>query len=115
MNKKNYFVYMCHACTLSMPTFGLSEGAVNTRANQMKPQLAISYPDKINRHHFGGDCQVMMAEGGEKSHENVVDEDLVVKKKTKNRTSAIWTYFGFGRDYVLQVLCKTCRAVFATS
>ena len=35
----------------------------------MKPQLAISYPDKINRHQFCGDCQVMMAEGGEKSDE----------------------------------------------
>ena len=41
---------------------------------------------------FGGDWQVMMTEGGEKSHENVVDEDLVVKR---NSTSAIWTYFGF--------------------
>ena len=55
-----------------------------------------------------------MAEGGEKSHENVVDKDLVVKR---NSTSAIWTYFGFRRDDVLQtqVLCKTCRAVVATS
>ena len=41
---------------------------------------------------FGGDWQVMMTEGGEKSHENVVDEDLVVKR---NSPSAIWTYFGF--------------------
>ena len=73
----------------------------------MKPQLAISYPDKINWHQFGCDCQVMMAEGGEKSDENVVDEDLVVKR---NSISAIWTYFGFRRDEVLQtqVLCKTC-------
>ena len=54
----------------------------------------------------------MMAEGGEKSDENVVDEDLVVKR---NNASAIWTYFGFRRDDVLQVLCKTCRAVVATS
>ena len=90
MNKKNHFVYMCHACTLSMTTFSLSDGALDTRANQMKPQLAVSYPDKINRHQFGGDCQVMMAEGGEKSHENVVNEDLVVKR---NSTSALWTYF----------------------
>ena len=107
MNKKNHFVYMHHACTLSMPTFSLSDGALDTRANQMKPQLAVSYPDKINRHQFGGDCQVMMAEGGEKCDENVVDEDLVVKR---NSTSAIWAYFGFRRDDVLQrqVLCKTC-------
>ena len=39
----------------------------------MKPQLAVSFPDKYNRHQFGGDCQVMMAEGGERSDENVVD------------------------------------------
>ena len=88
MNKNNHFVYMHHACTLSMPI----------RANQMKPKLAFSYPDKIIRHHFGGDCQVMMAEGGENSDENVFHEDLVVKT---NSTSAIWTYFGFRRD-VLQ-------------
>ena len=25
MNKKNHFVYMCHACTSSMPTFSLSD------------------------------------------------------------------------------------------
>ena len=114
MNKKNHFVYMCHACTLSMPTFSLSEGALDTRASQMKPQLAVSYPDKINLHQFGGDCQVMMAEGGEKSNENVVDVHLVVKR---NSTSAIWTYFGFRRDDVskTQVLCKTCQAVVATS
>ena len=36
-------------------------GALDTRANQMKSQLAVSYPDKMNRHQFGGDCQVMMA------------------------------------------------------
>ena len=66
MNKKNHFVYVHHACTLSMPTFSLSDGALDTRANQMKPQRAIGYPDKINWHQFGGDCQVMMAEGGEK-------------------------------------------------
>ena len=83
MNKKNYFVYKRHACTL----------------NQMKPQLAVSYPDKINWHQFGGDCQVMMAEGGERSHENVVDEDLVMKR---SNTSAIRTYSGFRRDDVLQ-------------
>ena len=65
-----------------MTTFSLSDGALDTRANQMKPQLAVSYPDKINRHQFGGDCQVMMAEGGEKSQENVADEDLVVKRKS---------------------------------
>ena len=58
-----------------MPTFSLPDGALDTRANQMKPQLALSYPDKINLYQFGGDCQVMMAEGGEKS-----DEDLVVKE-----------------------------------
>ena len=104
MDKKNHFVYMHHACTT--PTFRLSDGALDTRANQMKPQLAVSFPDKINRHQFGGDCQVMMAEGGEKSDENVVDEDLVVKR---NSTSATWTYFGLRRDDVLQtqVLCKT--------
>ena len=44
----------------------------------------------------------------------MVDEDLVVKI---NSTYAIWTYFGFVRDDVLQtqVLCKTCRAVVVTS
>ena len=80
----------------------------------MKPQLAVGYPDKINWHQFSGGCQVMMAEGGEKSDKNVVGVNLVVKR---NSTSAIWTYFGFRRDDVLQtqVLCKTCRAVVATS
>ena len=55
-----------------------------------------------------------MAEGGEKSDENVVDEDLVVKR---NSTSARWTYSGFRRDnmFQTQVLCKTCQAVIATS
>ena len=55
-----------------------------------------------------------MAEVGEKSDENMVNEDLVVKGKS---TSAIWTSFGFRRDNVLQtqVLCKTCQAVVATS
>ena len=86
MNKKSNFVYMRHACTLRMATFSLLDGAPDTRANQMKPQLAVSYPDKINRHQFGGDCQVMMAEGGEKSDENVVDKDHVVKR---NSTTAI--------------------------
>ena len=47
MNKKNHFVYMRHACTLSMPTFSLSDGALDTRANQMKPQLAVSYLTKL--------------------------------------------------------------------
>ena len=73
---------MCHACTFSMPKFSLSDGALDTRANQMKPQLAISFPDKINWHQFGGDCQVIMAEGGERSDENVVEEDLVVKRNS---------------------------------
>ena len=59
----------------------------------MKPQLAVSYPGKINRHQFGGDCQVTMAEGGEKCDQNVVDEDLEVKS---NSTSAIWTYMDSG-------------------
>ena len=76
MNKKDNFVNMCHACTLSMPH---SERALDTRVNQMKPQLALSYPDKINQHQFSGGYQVMIAEGGEKNDENVVDEDLVVK------------------------------------
>ena len=88
---------MPHACTLSMLTF--RDRALDTRANQTKPQHAVNYPDNMNRHQFGGDCQVMMAEGGEKSCENVVDKDLVVKR---NSTSAIWTYFGFRRDDVLQ-------------
>ena len=50
-----------------------------------------------------------MTEGGEKSHENVVDEELVLKRES---TSAIWAYFGFRRVDVLQTeaLCKTCRA-----
>ena len=56
----------------------------------------------------------MMPEGGDKSDENVVDEDLVVKR---NSTSAMWTYFGFRRDEELEalVLCKTWQAVVATS
>ena len=97
---------MRHAGT---STFSLSDGALDTTANQKKPQLAVSYPDIISRHQFGGGCQVMMAEGGERSHEDVVDEDLVVKT---NSTSATWTYFGFRRDDVLQtqVRCKTGRA-----
>ena len=50
----------------------------------MKPQLAVRYPDKIHQHQFGGDCQVMMAEGGEKceKRENLADEDLVVKRNS---------------------------------
>ena len=40
-----------------------------------------------------------MSERGEKGDKNVVDEDLVVKR---NSISAIWTYFGFRRDDVLQ-------------
>ena len=80
----------------------------------MKAQLALSYPDKINQHQFGGDCQVIMAERGEKSDENVVNEDILVKS---NSTSATWTYFGFRRENVLQtqIPFKTCRAVVATS
>ena len=69
-----------------MPTLSLSDGALDTRINQMKPQLAVSYPDRMNHHQFCGGCQVMMAEGGEKSDENVVGEDLVVKR---NGTSAM--------------------------
>ena len=45
----------------------------------------------MNWHQFSGDCQVMMAERGEKGHENVVEEDLVVKRTS---TSAICTYSG---------------------
>ena len=43
-----------------------------------------------------------------------LEEDLVVNRKG---TSSIWIYFAFRRDDVLQtqVLCKTCRAVAATS
>ena len=93
---------MRHACTLSMPTFSQLDRALDTRANQMKPQLALATLTKL----IG---MAMMAEGGEKSNKNVVDEDLVVKR---NSTSAIWTYFGFRRDHIIQtqVLCKTCRA-----
>ena len=43
---------------------------------------------------------VMMAEGGEKSDENVVDEDLVVKRNSTIWHYAIWTYFGFRRRRV---------------
>lgn len=54
-----------------------------------------------------------MAEAGEQSGENA-DETLVPKRKG---TSAIWQYFGFKRedDLQAQVLCRTCRAVVATS
>ena len=90
MNKKNNFVYMRHACTLSMLTFSLSGRALDKRANRMKPQLAVSFPDKINRHQFGGDCQVIMAEGGERSDENVVDEDLVVKRNSTECVMIVW-------------------------
>ena len=55
--------------------------SLDARGNQMKPQRAVSFPDTIYRHQFGGECQVMMAEGGEKSHENVADEHLVLKIK----------------------------------
>ena len=71
------------------------------KANQMEPQLAVSYPDRMNQ--FGGVCQVMMAVRGEKSDENMVDEDLVVKR---NSTSAIWTYSGFRRDDVYRCCVK---------
>ena len=47
----------------------------------MKPQLAVSYPDKINRHQFGGDCHVLIAED-----ENVIDEDPAVKRN-RNTTN----------------------------
>ena len=87
-----------------MLTFSLSVDALDTRANQVKPQLAVSYLDKINLYQFGGDSQVMMAEGGEKRDENLVDEDLVVKR---NSTSATWTYFGFRRDDMLQTQVTT--------
>ena len=40
---------MRHECTLSMPTFSLSDRALDTRANQTKPQLAVSYPEKLIR------------------------------------------------------------------
>ena len=108
MSKKNHFVYMRHACTLSMPTFSIR------RSPGYKGQSAVSYPDKINGHQFGSDCKVMLTEGGEKSDENVVNEDPVMKR---NSTSATWTYFGFRRDNVLQtqVLCRTCWAALATS
>ncbi|XP_049909754.1 E3 SUMO-protein ligase ZBED1-like [Epinephelus moara] len=54
-----------------------------------------------------------MAEAGEQSSENA-DETLVPKRES---TSAIWQYFGFKRedDLQTQVLCRTCRAVVATS
>ena len=83
---------MCQSCTVSMPTISLSDGALDARANQMKPQLAVSYPDKINRHQFGGECQVMMAEGGERSDENVIDEDLVVKRNSSECVFPVLTW-----------------------
>ena len=48
----------------------------------MKLQLTVSYPDKITRHQFGGDCKVVMAEGGEKSNGNAANKDLVVKRNS---------------------------------
>ena len=85
---------MHYACTLSKPTFSLSDGALDTRANLTKPQVAVSCPDKINRHGYDG-------WGREKSEENVVDEDLLVKW---NRISALWTYFGlcFNHSYCVK-------------
>ena len=65
------------------------------------------------RHQFGGDCQVMMAEWGEKGDENVADEDLLMKR---NGTSAIWTHFGFTGDDVLQwtsiTTCSTTKKTY---
>ena len=123
-----------------MRTFDLSDGALDTcamhshhLANQMKQQLAVgagSVPGsyvppgpmcsgatlKLIGVNFVATARLCntMAEKGENSEENVVDEDLVVKK---NCTSAIWSYFGFRSDDVLQtqVLCKTCRTAVATS
>ena len=57
------------------------DGAQDARANQMKPQLAICYPDRINRHQFCGDCKAIIAEGGEKSDEKG-DEHPVVKRNS---------------------------------
>ena len=72
------------------------------------PRELLTTLTKLNRHHFGGDCQVMMAEG-EKSHENVVDEELVLKR---NSTSAIWTcykhrYCGKHAEQLVQLLKET--------
>ncbi|KAK0131088.1 Zinc finger BED domain-containing protein 1 [Merluccius polli] len=54
-----------------------------------------------------------MAEAGEQSSENA-EETLVTKI---NSTSAISQYFGFKPedDLQIQVLCRTCRAIVATS
>ncbi|XP_053298983.1 E3 SUMO-protein ligase ZBED1 [Pleuronectes platessa] len=137
---KNHFIYTRHVFTPSMRTFDLSDGALDTcamhshhLANQMKQQLAVgagSVPGsyvppgpmcsgatlKLIGVNFVATARLCntMAEKGENSEENVVDEDLVVKK---NCTSAIWSYFGFRSDDVLQtqVLCKTCRTAVATS
>ena len=51
---------------------------------------SLSYPDKINWQQFSGDCQVMMAEGGEKCNENVVHEDLVVKRNSTEYVLIVW-------------------------
>ena len=58
-------------------------------ANQMKPQLAVSCPDKINWHQFGGDCQVMMTDGGEKRDEKG-RQDLVVKRNSTECVLIVW-------------------------
>ena len=47
MNKKNHFVYMRRECTLSMATFNQSDGVLDTRANQMKPQLCPATLTKL--------------------------------------------------------------------
>ena len=54
-----------------------------------------------------------MAEAGEQSGENA--EETLVRKI--NSTSAIWQYFGFKPEdnLQIQVLCRTCRAIVATS
>ena len=111
---------MRHAFT----PFGQSDEATASRRRRQRPRVLCSPGSymcsgatlKLIGVNFVATARLCntMAEKGENSEENVVDEDLVVKK---NCTSAIWSYFGFRSDDVLQtqVLCKTCRTAVATS
>ena len=109
MNKKNYFVYMRHACSFNLPTFSQSNGALDTRANQVKPQLAVSNPDKINWHGYDG-----WGGGREKRWKCGWRRPCGEKKQHFCCKDLFWIQ---ERDDMLQtqVLCKTCLAAVATS
>lgn len=61
-------------------------------------------------------CSIALAEGSERSAEDNMDDGGVLLPKS-NSTPGIWGYFGDRRDDVLQmqVLCKSCQTLVATS